>query len=67
MILSITIIVTGPAKTNHVSAKKSPIFLYLLYHNLQTIYTNAPKSLSLLQNLMGFLLKFTEIDYQIQK
>ena len=28
------IYVTGPAKINHVSAKKSLIFLSLLYHNL---------------------------------
>ena len=58
--------VTGPAKINHVSAKKSPIFPYLLYHNLRTVCTNTIKSLSLLQNLMGFLLKFTEMGYHVQ-
>ena len=41
--------------------KKSPIFSSLLYHNLQTANTNNTKSLSLLQNLVGFLLKFTEV------
>ena len=46
--------------------KKLPIFSYLHYHNLKTIYTNMIKSLSLLQNLMGFLLKFTEMEYHIQ-
>ena len=46
--------------------KKSLIFLSLLYHNLRTVYTNTIKSLSLLQNLMGFLLKVTEMGYHIQ-
>ena len=46
--------------------KKLLIFnLSLLCHNLQTIYTNKIKSL-LLQNLMGFLLKFMEMGYLIQ-
>ena len=61
--------VTGPAKINNVSTKnhkKSLIFLSLLYHNLRIIYTNRAKSLSLLQNLMGFLLKLTETGYRIQ-
>ena len=58
--------VTGPAKINHVSTKKSPIFSSLLYHNLQIIYSNKIKSLSLLQNLLGFLLKFRELGYHIQ-
>ena len=40
--------------------KKLPIFPFLLYHNLQNIYTNKTKSLSLLQNLIAFLLKFTK-------
>ena len=57
---------TRPAKINHVSAKKSPIFLSLLYHILQTVYINTIKSLSPLQNLMGFVLKFTEVGYHIQ-
>ena len=55
--------VTRPAKINHVSAKKSPIFSFLLYHNLRTIYSNKTKSVSLMQNLMGFLPKFTELGY----
>ena len=41
-------IVIGPAEIDHVS-KKLPILSCLLYHNLQTIYTNKIKSLSLLQ------------------
>ena len=43
--------VTGPAKINHLNAKILPIIryvLYLLYHNLITIYTTATKSSSLL-------------------
>ena len=62
----IIINVTRSAKINHVSTKKLPIFLFLLYHNLQTTCTNKTKSLALLQNLMGFLLKFTETGYHIQ-
>ena len=46
--------------------RKSQIFQFLLNHNLQTICTNIIKPLSLLQNLMGFLLKFTEMAYHIQ-
>ena len=47
--------VTRPAKINHVAkCKKSPIFPSFHYHNLWTIHTNKIKSLSLLQNLMGF-------------
>ena len=42
--------------------KKSPIFSSLLYHNLRSIYSNRIKSLSLLQNIMGLLEKFTELD-----
>ena len=61
-----TSFVSRPAKINHVSAKKLPIFPSLLYHNLQTVYTNAIKSLSLLQNLMGYLLRFTVMGYHIQ-
>ena len=54
--------VTGPAKIDHVSTKKDHRFLTcLLYHNLKTIYTTTTKSLSLLQNLMGFLLQLTEM------
>ena len=59
------IYVTGPVKINHVSAKKLPIVLSLQYHNLQTNCTNTIKPLSLLQNLMGFLLKLTEMEYYI--
>ena len=40
-------------------------FPTLLYHNLQTIYTNTTKCLPLLQNLMGFLLQFTQVEYHI--
>ena len=46
--------------------KELPISLSLLYHNLQTTGTNKIKSLSLLQNLMGFLQEFTEMAYHIQ-
>ena len=62
----LVVYVTGPAKINHVSAKNCRFFLSLLYHNLQTVYTNTVKSLSLLQNLIGFILKFTEMGYHIQ-
>ena len=56
--------VTGPAKIiYHMSTEKLPV---LLYHNVRTICTNNLKSLLLLQNLMGFLLKFTEMAYHIQ-
>ena len=55
--------VTGPVKINYVSAEKSPS---LLYHNLRATCTNKINSLWLLQNLMGFLLKFTEMAYHIQ-
>ena len=51
---------TGPAKIDHVSAKKSPNFCIC---SIITIHTNTIKSLPLQQNLMGFLLKFTEIKY----
>ena len=57
--------VTGPVIINHVSAKIAN-FLSLLYYNLATINTNKIKSLALLQNLMGFLLKVTEMEYHIQ-
>ena len=56
------IYMTGPTKINHVSIN----FLSLLYYNLGNIYTNKIKSTSLLQNLMGFLLKFTEMGYHFQ-
>ena len=45
---------------------KNIAYVYKHYHNLRTIYTNKLKSLLLLQNLMGFLLKFTEVEYHIQ-
>ena len=47
------------------SVQKIAMF-FLLYHHLLTIYINATKSLPLLQNLMGFLLQFTETEYCIQ-
>ena len=56
---------TRPAKINHLSAKTSPIFAFLLYHNLITVYSTTTKPSSLLQNLMGFLLQFTEMGYFI--
>ena len=49
------LIVTGPVKIDHLSAKELSIFSFLLYHNFITIYTTTTKSSSLLQNLMGFL------------
>ena len=64
---SSVICVIGPAKIYRVSAKKSLICVSsLLYHNLLTVHTNKTKSLSQLQNLMGFFLKFTEMKYHIQ-
>ena len=39
--------------------KKIADFCRLLYHNLITVYTTAIKSLSLLQNLIDFLLQLT--------
>ena len=57
--------VTGPAKINHLSTKNCWFLLYLLYHNL-TVYTIALKSLSLLHNLMSFLLQLTERRYCIR-
>ena len=53
--------VTGPAKINHMSAKNCQFLACLLYHNL-TIYTTTTNSSSLLQNLMGFLLKLMEME-----
>ena len=41
-------------------AQKITDFLYLLYHNLITTYTNTRKPSPLLQSLMSFLLQFTE-------
>ena len=49
----VCVYVTGPVKIDHLSAKKSPIVLLLLYHNFLTIYTTTTKSLSLLQNVMS--------------
>ena len=46
---------TGPTKINQVSANNCQFWSSLLYHNLQTIYISTIKSLSLLQNVMGFL------------
>ena len=54
--------VTGPAKIDHVSTKDCRFLACLLYHNLITIkYTTATNSLSQPQNLMGFLLRLTEM------
>ena len=47
------VFVTKPVKIFHMRTKIAD-FLSLLYHNLRTIYINKTKSLSLLQNLMGF-------------
>ena len=59
---SYTIIyVTGPAKINDVSTKNRRFLACLLYHNLITIYSTATKSLSLLQNFMGFFLRLTKM------
>ena len=58
-------LVTRPAKINHVSTENRRFFPSLLYHNLQTLCTNKIQSLSLLQNLMGFLLKVTEMACHI--
>ena len=60
------IYVTGPSIINYVSAKKSLTFLFLFYHNLQTIYIDKLKSLPPLQNLMGVLPKFMKMRYLIQ-
>ena len=48
-------------EANHVS-KKIFDFSSLLYHTLQTICTKRTKSLSLLQNLMSFLLNLWKWD-----
>ena len=48
-------------KNRPCECKKSPILACLLYHNFITVYTTATKSLSLLQNLMGFLLQLMEM------
>ena len=56
----------GLRKSTMWAQKNRRFFPSLLYHNIRTICTNNPKSLSLLQILMGFLLKFTEMAYQIQ-
>ena len=51
---------------NYVSAKKVADFLCLLFYDLITIYANTTKCLSLLQNLMCYLLQVTEMEYYIQ-
>ena len=56
---------TGYAKINFMSPKNCHV-LFLLYHHLLTNYMNATKCLPILQNLMGFLLQFTETEYCIQ-
>ena len=56
--------VTGPPKINHVSMiQKSPILSSSPYHNLIAIYANKTKSFLLMQNLMGFVLQFTETQH----
>ena len=57
--------VTELVKTDHLTAKKLPIFSSLFYHNLITIYTTATMSSSLLQNSTGFLLQLTKMGYYI--
>ena len=57
--------VTGPVTIYHLNVNNHQFLLSFLYHKLITIYTTATKSLSLLQNLMGFLLQLTEIEYCI--
>ena len=52
------IYVTGPAKIDHVSAKKSLIFSMFA---VLTIYTTGTKSSSLLQISVGILLQLTEM------
>ena len=64
--MNIIVICDQVCKNQPCECKKLPIFLSLLYHNLQIIYTNKTKSLSLLQNLMGFPLKLMETGYRIQ-
>ena len=55
--------VTGPAEINHVSTKTSPIFLSLLYHNLQTKHNKISITATVFN---GLFLKFAEIGYHIQ-
>ena len=62
----VLIFVTGPAKIDHLSAKKPLIFSSWLYHNIVTICTTTTSS-SVLQNLMGFLLQVMEMGYYILK
>ena len=57
---------TRPAKINHLSAKNLPIFYLRSIITCElAIYTNAIRSLSLLQNLIGFLIKFAQIGYRM--
>ena len=55
----------GMQKLTMWAQKNRRFFLSLLYHNLQTICNNKLKTVPLLQNLMGFLLKFTEVACHI--
>ena len=50
----------------HLCSIKINIHLCSIVINLWMTCTNKMKSLSLLQNLMGFLLKFTEMGYRIK-
>ena len=45
--------------------KNHKLLLSLLYHNLTTICANTVKCISLLQNLLGILMHFTELGYYI--
>ena len=56
----------GLRKSTMWTQENRRFFPSLLYHNVRTICTNNLKSLSLLLNLMGFLLKFTEMKCHIQ-
>ena len=63
---SIVTICDQACKSQPCEHKKLPtfrLFSYITYELLILMYNI--KSLSLLQNLMGFLLKFTEIEYHI--
>ena len=44
-------------------AQKIADFSSSPYHNLVTIYTSRTKYLPLLQNSMGYLMQFAEIEY----
>ena len=62
VVLSLFSICDRACKNRPSEYKKLPIFVVCF---LITIYTTTTKSLSLVQNLMGFLLQLTEIEYCI--